>query len=434
MNRALLVRAVALYVPLAVTIALWLWRRPNRPGRAAALLAGAWNLFALLALHVLALRLGWWRFDAEGGRLLGLPVDLYLGWALLWGPTAALAFPAMKLVGVLAIGAALDVVLMPALQPVVVLGRSWLIGELAGLLLALAPAQLLARWTSWGTRLRARLALQVILFAGLVLGVLPAVALQMTDSSLSSLLSRPGWLLSLSLQLIVVAAIPGLSAVQEFGERGLGTPLPYDPPRRLVTSGIYAYVANPMQVSMVLIVLALAVALENLWIAGGAVIAFAYGAGFATWHEEAETAARFGKPWTVYRSHVRPWWPRWRPWMEGSSRLYVAEGCGACSDLGRWLRRRRPIALEILAAEDHPSRDLDRMTYEAADGTREEGVAAFARAVEHLHVGWAVAGWTARLPLVRPVLKAVLDGIGAGPRTVLRRGCENRLRAGGALR
>jgi protein-S-isoprenylcysteine O-methyltransferase Ste14 len=420
-NRALAVRAAALYLPLAVTVALWLWRKPDRLGRAAALLAGAWNLTALLVLHLLALRLGWWRFDAHGGLLLGFPVDLYLGWALLWGPAAALAFPRLSIAGVLAVGAAFDLLLMPATWPVVVLGRSWLVGELAGLLLALAPAQLLARWTRGGRRLPARLTLQVILFAGLVFAVLPAMVFHLTGASLHPLLSRPGWLASLSLQLILVAAIPGLSAVQEFGERGNGTPLPYDPPRRLVTSGVYAYVRNPMQTSMVLVLLALALALENLLIAGVGVIAFAYGAGFATWHEEAETAVRFGEPWTLYRAHVRTWWPRWRPRIEKSARLYVAEGCGPCSEIGRWLNRHRPIGLDLVAAEDHVSRDLDRMTYEAADGTEAEGVAAFARALEHLNLAWAFAGWTARLPLVRPVLQAVLDGVGAGPRTVMRR-------------
>ena len=421
MNRALAVRAVALYLPLAVTVALWLWRKPDRLGRAAALLAGAWNLTVLLFVNVLALRLGWWSFDADGGLLLGFPVDLYLGWGLLWGPAAALAFPTLPLSIVVAIGAALDVLLMPALRPVVSLGHSWLLGELVVLLLALVPAQLLARWTTRGRRLHARLALQVILFAGLVLAVLPAVALQLTGRSVSTLLARPEWLNSLALQLVLIAAIPGLSAVQEFGKRGFGTPLPYDPTRRLVTSGVYAYVANPMQVSMVLVVLALAFALENLWIAGGGVIAFAYGAGLAAWHENAESKARFGEPWTLYRSHVRAWWPRWRPWVQQPARLYVAEGCGPCSEVGGWLRRRRPIGLALVAAEDHVSRDLERLTYVAANGTEAEGVAAFARALEHLNLAWAFAGWTARLPLVRPVLQAVFDAVGAGPRTILRR-------------
>lgn len=420
MTPAILVRAGALYLPLTATIALWLWRRPIGTTRAAALLAGAWNLPALLALHTVALRLGWWRFDAQGGLFLGFPVDLYLGWALVWGPVAALAFPSLPLVGVLAIGAALDLFLMPLARPVVILGPEWLLGEIAGLLVVLLPAQLLSRWTRGQRRLAGRAALQVILFSGLVLGVLPALVLQLTGGSLDSLLTRPRWLVSIFLQLILLAAIPGLTAVQEFCERGLGTPLPYDPPRRLVSSGVYAYVANPMQISTVLVVSALGLALANPWIAAGAVIALAYGAGLAAWHENMETASRFGKTWTRYRSHVRAWWPRWRPWTAEAARLYVGESCEPCSEVGAWLRRHNPVGLDILAAEGHPTRDLTRMTYEAADGATAEGVAALARALEHIHLGWAFVGWSARLPVVRPLLQVILDAVGAGPRTILR--------------
>lgn len=421
MTPAILVRAGALYLPLAATVALWLWRRPTGPARAAVLLAGAWSLPALLAVHAVALRLGWWRFDAQGGLFLGLPVDLYLGWVLLWGPAAALAFPALPLIGVLAIGAVLDLLLMPLARPVVVLGPGWLLGEIVGLLVVLLPAQLLARWTREQRRLAARAALQMVLFSGLLLGVLPALVLQLTGGSLDPLRTRPGWLVSILIQLILVAALPGLSAVQEFCERGLGTPLPYDPPRRLVESGVYAYIANPMQTSTVLVVAAAGLALASPWIATGAVIALAYGAGLAAWHEEAETATRFGPAWTLYRSHVRPWWPRWRPWAGKAARLYVAEGCEPCSVVGGWLRQRNPVGLDIFAAEGHPTRDLRRMTYEAADGATAEGVAAFARALEHIHLGWALVGLTARLPGLRPVLQVILDAVGAGPRTVLRR-------------
>jgi protein-S-isoprenylcysteine O-methyltransferase Ste14 len=420
MNRAILVRVAALYLPAAVTVALWLWRSPDRRSRASALLAGAWCLACLPAVHVVALRLGWWRFNAEGGLFLGLPVDFYFGWALAWGPAMALAFPTVPLAGVLAVALVLDLVLMPAMSPVLVLGRSWLWGELASLVVVLLPAQLLARWTRLQRRLAGRATLQAILFSGLVVGVLPALVLQLTAGSLEALRARPGWLVSLSLQAIVLAAIPGLSAVQEFCERGLGTPLPYDPPRRLVTSGVYAYVANPMQISTVLVVSLLGVCVGSPWIAAGGAIALAYGAGLAAWHEDAETAARLGRSWTVYRSHVRSWLPRWRPWCALGARLYVARGCRPCSEVGGWLRRLEPAGIDIVAAEDHPARDLRRMTYEASDGSTAEGVAALARALEHVHLGWAFVGWAARLPLVRPLLQIVFDGVGAGPRTIPR--------------
>ena len=56
----------------------------------------------------------------------------------------------------------------------------------------------------------------------------------------------------------------GLSAVQEFVTRGRGTPIPFDPPRHIVTTGVYAYVANPMQLSAVLFLFLLAVIVGNV--------------------------------------------------------------------------------------------------------------------------------------------------------------------------
>lgn len=418
MNRSLLVRTAGLYVPFAITAFLWLWRRPGPRARAAALLSTAWNLSALLLLHLLALRYGWWRFEAEGGLFLGLPVDLYLGWALLWGAAPVLAFPSMPIVGVLGLGAMIDLVLMPVFKPVVVLGDRWFIGEALAILVALLPAQLLARWTSQDRHLPARASLQVALFSGLLLGVLPAVVLQETGGSPSSLLARPLWLEGLFLQLVVAVAIPGLSAVQEFCTRGLGTPVPYDPPRQLVTSGVYSYVANPMQLSMSLVLLLASVIVQSAWVAAAAVMSFVYAAGLAAWHEDSEITRRFGAAWVDYRNNVRRWRPRWRPWSPSPARLYVAESCRPCSELGNWLRRGGPVGLEIRAAEKHPSRGLERLTYEPGDGSREESVGAFARALEHVHLGWAFLGWTIRLPFVRPVIQVVMDASGGGPRAI----------------
>ena len=90
---AAVLRAVALLLPIGLTLAVARLRRPSRPQLAGALLATIWNLPALLVLHRLAARFGWWSFEADGGLLDGLPVDLWLGWALLWGAVPQLAFP-----------------------------------------------------------------------------------------------------------------------------------------------------------------------------------------------------------------------------------------------------------------------------------------------------------------------------------------------------
>ena len=85
-----------------LTGVVWVWRRPTARAVAGAVLASLWNLPVVLALHLAAAHFGWWQFDARGGLLLGMPVELYLSWVWLWGAVLALAFPSLPLGAVLA--------------------------------------------------------------------------------------------------------------------------------------------------------------------------------------------------------------------------------------------------------------------------------------------------------------------------------------------
>jgi protein-S-isoprenylcysteine O-methyltransferase Ste14 len=396
-------------------------------------MACMWNAALLPLLQLAALHFGWWRFEAQGGLMLGFPIDLYLGWILLWGVIPMVTFRRTNLALIAIIFFALDVVLMPQAGPVVKLGKGWYVGDLVGVFVCLVPSQLLARWTRDGRLLRARAVLQVIVFSILPMGVLPAVILEQTHKNALSVLTMPGWCMSLWFQALMIPGVLGLSAVQEFVRRGGGTPIPYDPPGKLVTSGPYAYLRNPMQVSAVLVLLLLGIVLRSYWVAAAGVMACIYSAGLATWDEGDDLTKRFGEPWQRYRVQVRNWSPRWRPWYateefqehERSARIYVARTCGMCSQVARWLRRHGPAGLEILAAEEYPHGTLTRMTYDPADGgPQEKGIAAFARALEHLHLGWALLGFAMRLPLICQGLQLLVDSCGGGEREVASHTCS----------
>ncbi|TNY35111.1 methyltransferase family protein [Thermomonospora catenispora] len=399
-----LVRAVALFVPVLAVAALLRWRPPGRAEIAAVILGTGWNVLALAVVNAVALRVGWWRFHVEGGAVAGVPVDLLLGWAVLWGGVAVLALRRLHplLVGALAVW--LDLAVMPLGEPVVLLGPSWLTGEAVAALLALAPGLLLARWTLTGRRLMARVAMQGVVAVGLM-AALPI--------ALSDVPERPVWALGLVAQALLVPAAVAAAAVGEFARAGRGTPLPYDPPSRLVTTGPYAYLRNPMQTAMTLTYLIVA-PLDPVFLLGAAV-AVSYGAGLAAWHEEEQLRALHGPAWTRYRAAVRPWLPRPRPCLDTAPAvLWIAGGCDRCSPLAAWIARRSPVALEVRDAETHP-RGLRRMAYERLDGVRAEGVAAWARAVGHLHLGWALLGWILLLPGVLQFAQLCADAFGAGP-------------------
>lgn len=425
----LLVRAAAVYLAASATAAVWAWRRPGRRVASGAALAFAWNVPALLVLHLAARRFGWWHFDAEGGLLLGMPVDVYLSWAWLWA-LPALAWPTMPLAGVTGLALVADIALMPIGEPVLRLGPTWLAGEAVALGVALIPGQLLARWTIRRERLHARVVLQIVAFSGLLLFVMPAVAIEGSGSAWVNPLDRPAWQVSLMLQAVFVPALVGLTAVQEFAVRGGGTPVPFDPPQRLVTSGVYAYVRNPMQLAAVLLLVLLGVLFRNAWVAAAALSAHVYSIGLAGWDEDEDLRQRFGTTWTVYRKGVRRWLPRWRPWIAPQSapaHLYVSETCGMCREVGRWFRCREAVGLMIVPAESHPRGPLTRITYDPEDGTpASAGIAAIARALEHVHFGWAIAAFILRLPLVSTLAQLLADASGAGPRTIPHGSCTGR--------
>jgi len=415
---ALLQRAGALYLPLLSALILALARRRHPRRLSACLLGFLWTTPALLVLQLLNNHLHWWSFPGAEVGLRGMPLELHAGWILLWGILPALAFPRLPLPMVAAIMAGFDLIAMPLCGAVVHLGPNWLLGETAALVLVLLPGLCLARWTLLDTHLAARATLQVATSGLLFLFLIPEVVFALRPGSKwGPLFSMPGWQRQLALLLLLLFALPGLGAVMEFAQRGEGTPIPYDPPKRLVTSGIYRYVANPMQLSCTLAMLLWATILRSPWLLFAPAIAVIYSAGVARWDERQDLTKRFGSNWQAYRSEVHDWLPRWLPYHAGRpARLYLATTCVPCSQLARWFARRPVTGMEILAAESHRE-PLDRMTYDPADGSASvSGIRAMGRALEHLHLGWAMAGAAMRLPGAWRLMQLLMDGSGFGPR------------------
>ncbi len=122
-----------------------------------------------------------------------------------------------------------------------------------------------------------------------------------------------------------LAAVPSvlgfavaLRCVWDFGWTGRGTPVPLIPPQRLVVTGFYRYVRNPMYVGF-------AFGWIGLWIVFGhanprviaAVAAVALGVHlFVVFYEEPTLRGKFDGAYEEYCRNVRRWWPRLRPWKQ----------------------------------------------------------------------------------------------------------------------
>jgi protein-S-isoprenylcysteine O-methyltransferase Ste14 len=93
---------------------------------------------------------------------------------------------------------------------------------------------------------------------------------------------------------------------------GHGTPLPLDPPRRLVVCGPYRRVRNPQGVAMVLMVAGQVVAVQSLvlWIVLPLTVGYLELL-VGPW-EERQLARDFGAAYDSYARQVRKWLPRWK--------------------------------------------------------------------------------------------------------------------------
>jgi protein-S-isoprenylcysteine O-methyltransferase Ste14 len=414
-------RVTALYLPLSLALIAGILSRGRKRQLAATLLSTLWVLCTLLVLQRFNQLFGWWQFTTSGPLFRAMPIDLYLGWVVFWGVFPQLAFPRLALWRVLFFAAFFDIYFMPASRPLVVISRSWLYGEGVAMTLVLLPALLLARWTLQNTHLNLRAAMQIALSGMLFLFLLPEIAFAVRPGSgWQPLLHMASWQRQIGIQALLILALPGISAVMEFAQRGCGTPIPYDPPQRLVTSGVYRYCANPMQLSCSLVMLLWAALLHNRWFALAACVSIVYSAGIAGWDEGQDLATRFGADWKLYHSSVPSWRIRWRPFHLGPpAHLYIARTCGPCSELRAWLTARNPLGLDLIDAETLPFGSIRRLRYDPADGTPAvEGVRALGRALEHLNFGWALCGFALRLPLLWQSIQILMDASGLGPRVL----------------
>ena len=117
----------------------------------------------------------------------------------------------------------------------------------------------------------------------------------------------------------IVVAIGGaiaLPCIWEFAWRGLGTPAPFDPPRRLVISGPYRWVRNPMYLGFGIVLIGEALVFPNItWVILIMVVSlWIVVTLFVLGYEEPTLRRTFGADYETYCRNVHRWIPRVRPY------------------------------------------------------------------------------------------------------------------------
>jgi protein-S-isoprenylcysteine O-methyltransferase Ste14 len=145
-----------------------------------------------------------------------------------------------------------------------------------------------------------------VLIVGIVLVLLPA------EFQSSWGLTRPA---AIHLPQIVGIAVAlggagiALWCVVTFAFVGGGTPVPFDPPRRLVQTGPYQLVRNPMAIGVALALAGTALfyqSIELLVFTGLFLLVIHL---MVVWYEEPTLRRMFGDEYEAYSRRVRRWWP-----------------------------------------------------------------------------------------------------------------------------
>jgi protein-S-isoprenylcysteine O-methyltransferase Ste14 len=116
---------------------------------------------------------------------------------------------------------------------------------------------------------------------------------------------------------LVVLGLTGLlDSFVRFALQGVGTPARVFPTRRLVVTGLYRHVRNPMYIAVVSAILGQGLILGNatLFAYGGLVWLLVHV--FVLSYEEPRLRASFGSQYERFCSQVPRWFPRLTPWKE----------------------------------------------------------------------------------------------------------------------
>jgi protein-S-isoprenylcysteine O-methyltransferase Ste14 len=114
--------------------------------------------------------------------------------------------------------------------------------------------------------------------------------------------------------LVVAGLAVLLDSFARFALRGLGTPAPVAPPTRLVVTGLYRHVRNPMYVAILAVLLGQALLLADpRLLAWGAMVWAAFHL-FVVGYEEPTLGRTFGAEYEAFRANVPRWVPRLRAW------------------------------------------------------------------------------------------------------------------------
>jgi len=119
--------------------------------------------------------------------------------------------------------------------------------------------------------------------------------------------------------LIAAAAVIVMETFLRSALQGIGTPAPIAPTRRLVVTGSYRYVRNPMYIAVVSLVIRQAMFFGSAGVLAYGLCAWLVTHLFVVFYEEPTLRRSFPDDYPAFTAHVPRWLPRFTPWNQRSA-------------------------------------------------------------------------------------------------------------------
>jgi protein-S-isoprenylcysteine O-methyltransferase Ste14 len=116
--------------------------------------------------------------------------------------------------------------------------------------------------------------------------------------------------------IIILGLFVMMLTISSFIRIGKGTLAPWSPTKRLVISGLYCYVRNPMILGVLTVLLGEALSLGSVNILIWAGVFFIINNIYFIIYEEPNLEDRFGDDYREYKKHVSRWLPRLRAYHQ----------------------------------------------------------------------------------------------------------------------
>lgn len=151
-------------------------------------------------------------------------------------------------------------------------------------------------------------ALFLVLAPGTIAGLVPWLIVQWPAPIAQPPLATLGGLL------LALGAVLLLDCFARFAMRGRGTPAPIAPPQRLIVTGAYRRVRNPMYVAVVSLILGQAALFASLPVLFYGLVVWAGFHAFVLGYEEPTLRRQFPQDYAAFTAAVPRWIPRLTPW------------------------------------------------------------------------------------------------------------------------